>query len=62
MTDKEKTINYLNKILINKKDSSFKIKEYEQYDVIEFHFYDISSHRNDTWFTFDKQGNLINLH
>jgi hypothetical protein len=64
MTDKERSIEYLNIILKNKKTSYFEIKQFDKCDVIELYFDGLLSslERNYILFKFDKEGNLVDLY
>jgi rRNA pseudouridine-1189 N-methylase Emg1 (Nep1/Mra1 family) len=62
MTDKELTIEYLNKILKNKENPYLKIEDYEGYDMIKVSLDEEINKRNDVWFEFDKEGNLMSLY
>jgi hypothetical protein len=62
MTDKEKIMKCFTEVLANKK-AGIKDSKYDNYDVIELKFQNKNTGQiNDTWFTFDKNGDLIDIY
>jgi len=62
MTDKEKIEQCFKEILSNKK-VMFKDEKYDHYDLIAIRFQNQNNGDiNDTWFTFNKSGDLIDMY